>query len=131
MFWAALMARVLLGGMFLVFGINALLPEMPIKVPPPESETAKAYMKLMFIDSNYLKAVKVLEVIGGALVLSGRLVPLGLVILTPIALNILFYEIFFVGQGGPGVALVALCAALIWTYRSHFAPLFAVKPKIG
>lgn len=131
MFWAALAARVLLGGMFLVFGLNALLPEMLIKVPPPESETARAYMKLMFIESNYLKAVKVLEVVGGLLVLSGRFVPLGLVILTPIAVNVLFYEIFLLGQAGPGVALVVLCVALIWAYRSHFAGLFAFKPKIG
>jgi putative oxidoreductase len=45
--------------------------------------------------------------------------------------NILFFEIFLVGKAGPGVALVALCAALIWAYRSRFAPLFAVKPRIG
>ena len=81
--------------------------------------------------SNYLKAVKVLELVGGALVLSGRLVPLGLVILTPVAVNILLFEIFLVGTAGPGLPLTALCAALVWAYRSHFAPLFAVKPRIG
>jgi len=58
-------------------------------------------------------------------------VPLGLTILTPIAVNILFFEIFMTGMGGPGVALTALCVVLIWAYRSHFAGVFAVSPKIG
>ncbi|MBA4192219.1 MAG: hypothetical protein C0467_29980 [Planctomycetaceae bacterium] len=131
MFWTALMARVLLGGMFVVFGLNALLPTPFIAVPPPDSEAARTFLRTLHFDSNYLRAVKVLEVIGGLLVLSGRLVPLGLVLLTPIAVNILFFEIFLVGQGGPGVPLVILCVALIWVYRSHFASLFAITPKIG
>ena len=131
MFWAALAARVLLGGMFLVFGLNGLLPTPFVEVPPPPNDVAKSFLKTLYADSNYLKTVKLLEVVGGALVLSGRLVPLGLVILTPIAVNILFYEVFLIGTAGPGLPLVVLCAALIWAYRSHFAPLFAQKPRIG
>ncbi|MCE9562704.1 MAG: DoxX family protein [Planctomycetes bacterium] len=131
MFWTALVARLILGGMFVVFSVNALLPSPFIHLPPPDSDVAKTFMKTLYIDSNYLRAVKVLELIGGLLVLSGRLVPLGLVILTPIAVNILFYEFFLVGQAGPGVPLVILCATLIWVYRSHFTSLFAIKPKIG
>ena len=131
MFWAVLAARALLGGMFLVFGLNGLLPTPFIEVPPPPTDVAKTFIKTLYVDSNYLRAVKALEVVGGLLVLSGRLVPLGLVILTPIAVNILLYEIFLVGQAGPGVPLTALCAALVWAYRSHFAPVFAVRPRIG
>jgi hypothetical protein len=78
-----------------------------------------------------MNAVKVFEITGGALVLSGRLVPLGLTLLAPVAINILFYEVFLLGKAGPGVALVALCALLIWAYRSHFAPVFALRPRIG
>ena len=78
-----------------------------------------------------MNVVKVLELVGGVLVLSGRLVPLGLAILTPIAVNILLFEIFLLGTAGPGVVLTALCFLLIWAYRSHFAAVFAVKPKIG
>ena len=70
---------------------------------------------------GYMDVVKVLELVGGVLVLSGRLVPLGLVILTPVAVNILFFEIFLLGQPGLGVVLTALCIFLIWAYRSHFA----------
>jgi uncharacterized membrane protein YphA (DoxX/SURF4 family) len=130
MFWAVLMARVILGLPFVVFSLNFFFNFMPNPPgPPPDSDAAK-FGGLLY-SSGYFNVVKVLELAGGLLVLSGRLVPLGLVILTPIAVNILLYEIFFQGQAGPGVALVALCIALIWAYRSHFMPLFAMKPKIG
>jgi putative oxidoreductase len=129
MFWAVLGARVVLALPFLVFGLNHFLGFM--KMPTPElPEMAKAFGGALGA-SGYINVVKVLEVVGGLLVLSGRFVPLGLVILTPIAVNILLFEIFLVGQAGPGLALTALCVALVWAYRSHFADVFAVKPRIG
>ncbi len=81
--------------------------------------------------SGYMNVVKVLEVVGGALVLSGRLVALGLVILTPVAVNIALFDVVLVGKPGLGLILVALCFFLVWAYRSHFAGVFAVKPQIG
>jgi len=130
MFWTALVARIMLGLPFVVFSLNFFLHFMPNPPPPPEGSPATTFGMLLFT-SGYFNAVKVLELVGGLLVISGRLVPLGLVILTPIAVNILFYEIFLVGQAGPGVPLVFLCVALIWVYRPHFVSLFAFKPKIG
>lgn len=129
MFWAALMARALLGGVFLVFGLNHFFSFLTM--PAPEFPDRALQFVGALGNSRYMDAVKVLEVVGGALVLSGRLVPLGLVLLTPVAVNILFFDLFLVGKAGLGVPLVALCAALAWVYRSHFAGLFAVKPKIG
>lgn len=129
MFWAVLVARVVLGLPFLVIGLNHFLHFMPM----PEQtlpENAAKYAGALAA-SGYLNAVKVLEIVGGALVLSGRLVPLGLTILTPIAVNIILFEIFMLGAGGPGVAFTTLCVALVWAYRAHFASVFAVKPKIG
>ena len=57
--------------------------------------------------------------------------PLGLTLVTPVAVNILLFELFLLGQPGLGVVLTGLCAFLVWAYRSHFAGVFAVKPKIG
>lgn len=65
------------------------------------------------------------------LVLSGRLVPLGLVIVTPVAVNIGLFDILLMGQPGLGIVLTGLCFFLVWAYRSHFASVFAVKPRIG
>jgi putative oxidoreductase len=129
MFWIVLVARVLLGLPFFVFGLDFFLKVL--SMPTPQfPEIATGYITALGT-SGYMKVVKVLEVIGGALVLSGRLVPLGVAILTPVAVNILLFEVFLLGQPGLGAVLTGLCFFLVWAYRSHFRPLFAVKPQIG
>ena len=130
MFWAVMMARMVLGLPFLLFGLNYFLHFMPMPPGPPPESPATQFGGLL-VTSGYMNVIKVIEITGGALVLSGRLVPLGLTLLTPVAVNILLYEIFLLGKVGPGLALTVLCALLIWAYRSHFAAVFAVRPKIG
>ena len=130
MFWVVLVARVLVGLPFVVFGLNHFLNFLTMSPPPELPENAMKFGGVLAA-SGYLNVVKVLEVVGGALVLSGRLVPLGLVILTPVAVNIALFDIFLMKQPGLGLALAALCFFLVWAYRSHFAPVFAVKPRIG
>jgi uncharacterized membrane protein YphA (DoxX/SURF4 family) len=127
--WAVLVARVLVGLPFFMLGLNHFLNFMPM--PAPELPDAAMKFGTALGESGYMNAVKVLEVVGGALLLSGRLVPLGLVLLTPVAVNILLFELFLAKQPGPGAVFVALCAFLVWTYRSSFAPLFTVNAKIG
>lgn len=130
MYWAVLVARVLVGLPFFVFGLNHFLQFMPMSPPPDLPENAVKFTTALF-ESHYLDVVKVLEVVGGAILLSGRFVPLGVTILTPVAVNILLTEVLLMHQPGIGVALVALCVFLVWAYRSHFAPVFAANAKIG
>ena len=129
MFWAVLVARVLVGLPFLVFGLQHFLHFLPMPTPDFPENAMKFITALGA--SGYMNVVKVLEIVGGALVLSGRLVPLGLVIVTPVAVNIALFDILMVGQPAFGVFLTALCFFIVWAYRSHFAGVFAVKPKIG
>jgi putative oxidoreductase len=129
MFWAVLLARIVLGLPFLVFGLDHFLHFLTMPQPTMPENAMKFVGALA--SSGYLNVIKVLEVAGGVLVLSGRLVPLGLTLLTPVAVNILLFEIFLVGTAGPGLALTVLCALLVWAYRSHFAPVFALRPRIG
>ncbi len=129
MFWAVLVARVLVGLPFFVFGLNHFLHFL--QMPTPEfPENAIKFISVL-LATPYMDVVKVLEVVGGALVLSGRFVPLGLVILTPVAVNIALFDLLLVGQPGLGVVLAVLCLLLVAAYRSHFAGVFAVKPQIG
>ena len=129
MFWAVLAARVLVGLPFLVFGLNFFFSFIPM--PKPEFPTLAMEYLAAISASGYLAVVKVLEIVGGALVLSGRLVTLGLVLVTPVAVNIALFELCLAKQPGLGIVLTALCAFLVWAYRSHFVAVFAVKPKIG
>jgi putative oxidoreductase len=127
--WAVVVARVLVGLPFLVFGLNHFLKFL--EMPTPELPENATKFATVLMASGYMNVVKVLEVVGGVLLLSGRLVPLGLVLLTPVAMNIALFDILLVGKPGLGVVLTALCAFLIWAYRSHFAPLFDVNARIG
>lgn len=129
MFWAVLVARMLIGLPFFVFGLNHFLNFMTMSGPPlPETATTFA---IVLMTSKYMHIVKVLEVVSGALLLSNRFVPLALVIATPVAVNIALFDVLLVGKPALGVLLTALCAFLVWAHRAHFAGVFAAKPKIG
>ncbi|MEM8933072.1 MAG: DoxX family membrane protein, partial [Acidobacteriota bacterium] len=77
---AILGARLLLGGLFVVFGINPWLQFLPL---PELNEAATAFFGAMAA-SYLLTFVKLTEVVGGLLLLTGRFVPLALTILAPI-----------------------------------------------
>src|SRR5947207_296473 len=129
MSWVVLVARVLVGLPFLVFGLNHFLNFLTM--PTPELPENAAKFATALIASGYMDVVKVLEVVGGVLVLSGRLAPLGLVLLTPVAVNIALFDLLLMGQPALGVVLAGLCLFLVWAYRSHFAPVFAANAQIG
>ena len=127
MSWAAVVVRTLVGLMFLVFGLNGLLPK-PFVEMPPLPDPAGAFIGLL-VTTGYLKAVKALEVLGGVLLLSGRAAPLGVVILTPIAVNILLYEVYLLGAPGVGGVLTAMLVFLVWAYRRYFGPVFTLNAQ--
>jgi uncharacterized membrane protein YphA (DoxX/SURF4 family) len=129
MFWVVTAARVLLGLPFVVLGLNHFLNLFTMPMPSLTEQAGK-FMGVMSA-TGYIDVVKVLEVVGGFLVLSGRFVPLGLVILTPITVNIALFDFLLMKQPGLGVVLTGLCIFLVWAYRSHFASVFAMKPQIG
>jgi putative oxidoreductase len=120
---ATIIARVLLGLVFVVFGSNAFLHFIP--TPPMQGPSAAFVGALM--DTGYMKVVASLQVLGGAILLSGRYIPLGLTLLGPVIVNILCFHIFIDRSGLP-IALVvaALALFLLWRHRSNFAGL--VKP---
>lgn len=127
--WAVVVARVLVGLPFLVFGLNHFLSFL--SMPTPDfPENAMKYIGALG-SSRYLDVVKVLEVVGGALVLSGRMTPLGLVLVTPVAVNIALFDVLLVGKPALGVVLTALCVFLVWAYRRYFAPVFTTDARIG
>ena len=121
---ATIIARVLLGLMFVVFGSNIFLHFIPMPEQKPSLGTdfSKALM-----ESHYMYAVGFLQVAGGLLLLIGRHVPLGLTLLGPVIVNILLFHIFLEPSGLPMAIIVAVLALfLLWRYRSNFAGL--VKP---
>lgn len=118
---AVIIARILLGLVFFVFGLNTLHPFMPTQLPAGD---AGALLGLMFTH-KWLLFIGILYVIAGALLLIGRYVPIALVILGPILVNILLYHVTFDPHGIiPGLVCTALEVFLIYAYWPAFRALF-------
>jgi len=112
--------RVLLGVFFVVFGLNYWFQFMPTGSPP--SSEAGSFLKLL-AGSGYLTVVKVLEVAGGVALLIQR-TALGLLLLGPVLVNILLYDLFLAGEWNPVVlAASALAIILLIKERARFLPL--------
>jgi putative oxidoreductase len=122
---ATIIARTLLGLVFVVFGLNAFLNFIPM--PPPKGDLAGDFMKALFA-SHYLYAVKCFEISGGLILLSGRYTALGLTLVGPVIINILFFHIFLDPSGLPlAIVLAVLALFLLWQKRQAFAGLFTYK----
>ena len=116
-----IIARVLLGLGFVVFGSNAFLHFIPM---PPIPQTLAGDYTRVFLASGYVYIIGGLQVIGGLLLLIGRFVPLALTILGAIIVNILIFHALMAPEGfPPGLVFTALELFLLWRYREAFIPL--------
>jgi uncharacterized membrane protein YphA (DoxX/SURF4 family) len=120
-----LIARILLGLEFLIFGLNGFFHFIP-QPPMPPSDVTTFFTVLM--TSHYMVLVFVLQVLGGALLLIGRFVPLGLTLLGPVIVNILLVHFLLEPKGRP----IAVVTAVLWLvlfvgYRKYFAGIFTAN----
>lgn len=119
-------ARIFLGLIFFVFGLNGFLHFLP---NPPLPDAAGAFMGAMAKTGYMLPLIKGTEVLGGLLLLSGRLVPLGLLLLAPVIVNIVAFH-FVLAPPNPVTFLVlALPLYLAWVYRNNFKGVLEVNAK--
>jgi putative oxidoreductase len=125
---AVLIARILLGIPFLVFGLNYFFHFMPM--PPPPGD-AGVLMGILY-SHGWLVFHGVLYVIAGLLLIVGRYVPVALVILGPILVNILLFHVTLAPSGfAPGVICALLELLLIWAYWPAFRGIFTEKMDVG
>src|SRR5213083_788284 len=118
---ATILARVLLGLVFVVFGSNICLHFIPM--PPLPATLAGDFSKAL-MQSHYIYVVGLLQVIGGLLLLIGRFVPLGLTLLGPVIVNILLFHIFLEPSGLMlAIVVSAVALFLLWAYRQAFRGL--------
>ncbi len=126
---AILAVRILLGLLFFFFGLNGILHFLPMPPMPQDDSTT---LSVIMMKHGWLTFVSLLQVIGGLLLLVGRYVPLGLVILAPIIVNILLFHLLLAPKGIlPGVIVAVLEVFLIWGYRRSFRGLFDAAPEVG
>jgi putative oxidoreductase len=121
---AAHVARIILGVIFVVFGLNGFV----LFITPPEHSVAGGKFIDLLVSSGFMYVEKLLEVVGGTLLLVNRYIVLGLVILGPLVVNILLFHLFLERHTLViGVVPFVLWAWLLWVNRRHLRPLFVAR----
>jgi putative oxidoreductase len=120
-----LIARLLLGLIFVVLGLNGFLNFL--SMGPMPSGLAGQFISALAL-SHYFWVVAALQVAGGVLLLVNRFVPLGLVLLGPVIVNIILYHVFL---NPTGIAL-ALVVTVLWlivfyAHRQNFSGIFVQR----
>jgi putative oxidoreductase len=118
---AVVIARVLLGLVFLASGLNNLFHFIPQQPIPGDA----GVLADVLFRHGWFTFHGVLEVVAGALLVVGRYVPIGLVILGPILVNILVFHLTLAPSGiGAGLVCTLLELFLIHAYWPAFEGIF-------
>jgi len=124
-------ARILMGLMFFVFGLNGFLHF----IPQPKEPMPDGVMALMsgFMKSGYMiPLIFGTQTLVGALLLLNCFVPLALALIAPVIVNIIAFHIFLMPATiVPGIVVLVLELYLAWSYRSAFRPMLVLRAKPG
>ena len=119
-----MIARILLGLVFVVFGLNGFLQFIPATLPPG---MAGQFFSVL-LQSHYVYFVSFFQLAGGVLLLANRYVPLGLTLLGPVIANILIYHLLMDHRGlPPALVVLILWGILAFRHRQYFAGLFVQR----
>lgn len=124
-------ARILMGLMFFVFGLNGFLKFIPNpKTPPPEG--AMAFIGALMNTGYMFPLIMGIQLLVGILLLLNRFVPLALALIAPIIVGIITFHIFLAPAGiVPGAIALILELYLAWSYRQTFRPMLAMRTTPG
>lgn len=122
---ATIIVRVLVGLMFLFASITYFFNLIPV---PEMTGKMKTFNEGIAASGYIMTVVKVFELLCGIAFVSGRFVPLAVVVIFPIALNILLVNVFLGPEGLPiTIPLFVGILFLAYAHREKYAPLFAAK----
>src|SRR3954469_3703561 len=101
-------ARILLGAIFFVMGLNFLFHFLPMPQPTP---AGMSFLGSLMATGYMFPTIKTVEILCGLALMAGYFVPLALILLSPIIINIFLYHLFL-DPGGLLLALVLVALAL-------------------
>jgi putative oxidoreductase len=120
---AVLIARILLGLVFVFFGLNAFFNFLHAPMPPG---LAGQFTGALFASHFYVVPFG-FQILGGLLMLAGRYVSLGLVILAPILVNILTFHLTMAPGILPGLVCTLLWFVVFAAHRESFRGILSAN----
>jgi uncharacterized membrane protein YphA (DoxX/SURF4 family) len=126
--YGPVVARVLFGLVFLVFGLNGFFNFIP---QPPVPARVGAFMMALAQTGYMFPLIKGVEVIVGLLLLTNRFVPLALALIAPNVVNIVLLHAVL-APGGLPIALVVLALELYlaWSYRASYRSMLQARTTL-
>ena len=116
-----MIARILLGLIFFVFGLNGFLNFLPT---PPMPEAAGSFAGALAATGYMFPLIKLIEVIVGILLLANKFVPLALLLLAPITVNILLFHAVLAPAGLPlPIVILVLHLYLARVHSAAYKPI--------
>lgn len=122
-----LVARIVLGLIFTVFGLNGFFGFLP---NPELPDGAGAFIGALMGSGYFFPFLKLTETVCGILLLTNKMVPLALTVLAPVVLNIILFHIFL-ASAFEAIVVPILCVVLLiylaYSYRSYFSGVLTVN----
>lgn len=111
----------LFGAVFFIFGSIYFLNLMPAQ--PMEGDIATFSNLLM--KTHYMVVIKIIETIAGAMILFNFKRPLAWLMILPIVINILMFELLVAHQPGMGILLLAINAFMLYQNREKYQSIWS------
>ena len=125
-----LVSRLLLGFLYLVFGLDYFLHFIPYQ--PPLHEGAAGLFKAGLMATGYFYPMqKVIQIAGGLSLLSNWYAPFFAIVLFPISVNVFLFHTILVPSGWlMGVFLLVPNLLLGLGYRECYRGVFTARPFV-
>lgn len=125
---AALIARLLLGVIFTVFGLNGFFHFLPMG--PQPAGAAGQFLGALYV-SHYLPVIFGVQLVCGLMFLFNQYVPLALTLIAPVIVNIVCFHALMAPSGLPLAAVVvALWLILASRLRSAFSGILQRRVQV-
>ncbi|HEY4323214.1 MAG TPA: hypothetical protein VGN20_04490 [Mucilaginibacter sp.] len=124
-----LICRLLLGFLYLVFGLDYYLHFIPYQ--PLHTGVPGALVAGLKGTGYIYPMMKILQIAGGLSFLLNRYAPFFAVVVFPMSLNVLLFHTILVPSGWyMGVLLIVPNLLLGYGYREYYNGMFTAKPEI-
>ena len=124
-----LISRILLGFIYLVFGLDYFFHFIPYQ--PLHTGAAGAFIAGLKGTGYFYPMQKIIQILGGLSLMFNRYAPFSAVVLFPISLNVLLFHTILVPSGWlMGVTLMVPNLLLGWGYRKYYSGMFTAKAVV-
>ncbi len=118
----SLILRIVLGLILVIFGANKFAHFMPM---PPMEGNAATFMNGLGVSGYMFPLLGMLEILIGILLITKKAVPFALILLAPLAVNMILFHLSMAPSGiGPAAIVFILNAVLIYFHWDKYKALF-------